>query len=101
MNRTRVKFKVDTGSQVNIIPWAVFKQTQEPALNQNQTKSALNQNGIQVQQCTGDNHKRTEYTTRSGRTVKPPKRFNDYVKILNLKKEGCSILTILIDSMCT
>ena len=38
-------------------------------------------NGIQVQQCTGDNHTRTEYTTRSGRTVKPPKRFNDYVKI--------------------
>ena len=26
VNETRVKFKVDTGSQVNIIPWAVFKQ---------------------------------------------------------------------------
>ena len=26
VNGTRVKFKVDTGSQVNIIPWAVFKQ---------------------------------------------------------------------------
>ena len=39
VNGTRVKFKVDTGSQVNIIPWAVFKQlSNKPQLNTVKTK---------------------------------------------------------------
>lgn len=38
-------------------------------------------NRVRVQQPAGGNHTGKEYTTKSGRTVKPPKRFNDYVKV--------------------
>lgn len=51
----------------------------EGAINTRASSQPLN--GVQAQRCTGDNHTRKEYTTQSGRTVKPPKRFNDYVRI--------------------